>query len=489
MATESRPKPSFSRGLKWGAAFHVFFLIFLVAAVVAMINYISGDFFLRFHWSASSKNQLSPLTLNFLNSLTNRVKVTVYYSEQDSMYGAVASLLREYHLANSSITIETVDYLRDAGAAQKVKAAYHLDAKTDKDLVIFDCEGRVQVVPGDALAKYALAKRLDEKGDPELFKKPAEFLGERMFSSALLAVTNLKPLRACFLKGHGEHAPDSDDPNFGYLKFASLVEQNYIHTEPLELSGTNGVPVDCNLLIIAGPRTAIPDFELEKIGQYLSQGGRLLALFNAYSIGKDTGLEKVLAKWGVEVGNSLARDDSVPSLPEDVLVKTFSKHPIVNSLLDTPLFLIRPRPVSRLNLGSQAADAPRVEEIAFTGPNAVTTDGRGPKAFSLAVAVEKGAIKDVVTERGTTRIVMVGDSIFLANTPIDSAANRDFAGYAINWLVDRSQLLEGLGPRPVVEYTLVMTRSQFQRLEWILLAAMPGGILALGGLVWLRRRR
>ena len=43
------------------------------------------------------------------------------------------------------------------------------------------------------------------------------------------------------------------------------------------------------------------------------------------------------------------------------------------------------------------------------------------------VAVEKGAIKDVITERGSTRMVVVGDSLFLGNHQIDSAANRDFA--------------------------------------------------------------
>src|SRR6266404_3289151 len=281
IATEAKTKPSFSRGRKWGAAFHVFFLIFLVGAVVAMVNYISGDFFLRFHWSAGSNNELSSLTLNFLHSLTNRVKVTVYYSQQDPMYATVASLLREYQLANPRISIETVDYLRDAGAAQRVKSTYHLDAPTDKNLVIFDCEGRIQAVPGDALAKFLLAKRLDEKGDPELFKKPVEFLGEKMFTSALLAVTNPKPLKACILKGHGEHAPDSGDPNYGYLKFTLLLEQNYIRPEPLDLFGTNGVPKDCSLLVIAGPRDPLLDPELEKIEQYLSQGGRLLVLFNA----------------------------------------------------------------------------------------------------------------------------------------------------------------------------------------------------------------
>jgi hypothetical protein len=107
------------------------------------------------------------------------------------------------------------------------------------------------------------------------------------------------------------------------------------------------------------------------------------------------------------------------------------------------------------------------------------------------VTVEKSALKGVVPERGATRILAVGDSLFLDNQLMDldyDAPNRDFAGYAVNWLLDRTLLLEGIGPRPVSEYRLVMTKSQVQALQWILLAAMPGGILLFGGLVWLRRR-
>jgi LPXTG-motif cell wall-anchored protein len=34
-----------------------------------------------------------------------------------------------------------------------------------------------------------------------------------------------------------------------------------------------------------------------------------------------------------------------------------------------------------------------------------------------------------------------------------------------------------------------MTRGQQQTVQWLFLAALPGAVLALGGLVWLRRRR
>jgi hypothetical protein len=111
------------------------------------------------------------------------------------------------------------------------------------------------------------------------------------------------------------------------------------------------------------------------------------------------------------------------------------------------------------------------------------------RAYPLIAAVEKGAIKDVPTERGTTRLLVAGDSVFLCNRSIHSVANRDFAALAVNWLLDRPHLLEDLGPRPVTEYRLVMTQRQLQAAEWLLLVGMPGSALFIGTLVWLRRRR
>jgi len=111
-------------------------------------------------------------------------------------------------------------------------------------------------------------------------------------------------------------------------------------------------------------------------------------------------------------------------------------------------------------------------------------------SFPLAVAVEQGKIKGVSAERGATRIVVVGDSLCLDNQLLDSAANHYFAGFVANWLLAQpSILLEGLGPRPVREFRLNITDSEFAKVRWIFLAGVPGAILLFGGLVWLRRRR
>ena len=492
MATDSHPRPSFSPYLKWGIGLHVVLLSLLVFSVVVMVNYLSRDYYLRFQLSTRTRIELFPRTVSLLRSLTNQVKVTLYYDTSDELYQTVADLLGEYRRVNPKITITTADYVRDLGASQKVKANYKLFGPADKDLVIFDCEEKVKVVSGQALAQYVLEQVPNEK-EREFRRKPIAFMGETAFTMALLDVTS-PPLKAYFLQGHGEHRIDSGHELDGYLKFAATLRQNHVEIEPLSLLGTNTVPLDCNLLVIAGPRETISVPDLNKIDLYLNQGGRLLALFNCYPIfppaHMDTGLEGVLAKWGVDVGHNVIKDPGNTSSGQDVVIGIFGKHPLVNSLLGSGLDLMLPRSVGQLKVRSQAADAPHVDELAFTGLNA-TADGDlvHKPPFPLMVAVEKGAIKDVITERGSTRIVVVGDSIFLANHYIDALANRDFAGNAVNWLLERTQLLEGLGARPIEEHRIVMTRAQLHQAQWVLLAGLPGSVLVLGGLVWLRRRK
>jgi ABC-type uncharacterized transport system involved in gliding motility auxiliary subunit len=105
------------------------------------------------------------------------------------------------------------------------------------------------------------------------------------------------------------------------------------------------------------------------------------------------------------------------------------------------------------------------------------------------VAVEQKSVAGVANPRGNTRIIVVGDSVFLGNYYIQGGANADFAGYAVNWLLDRTTLLKGIGPRPVTEFRLLMTRTQQREVRWLLLGALPGAVLLFGCLVWLARRK
>ena len=293
-------------------------LVVVVLALVVMVNYLSGHYSQRFYLSTRAQVELSPRTINLLQSLTNRVHVTLYYDKEEPLYGDIAELLKEYQANNPRITVATVDYYRDPGAVQEFKAKYNLGSSTNKNLVIFDCEGRIKMVDGNALAQYTL-EEVPNPNEREFRRKPVSFKGEMMFTGALLAVINPKPLQACFLQGHGEHRLD-DGTEVGYMKFGSVLQQNYIQVTPLTLLGTNTVPPDCNLLIIAGPTDPIPALELERIGQYLDEGGRLLVLFSVGSAIHPTGLEQILARWGVRVSTGVIKDPDNTVGGSDVVV-------------------------------------------------------------------------------------------------------------------------------------------------------------------------
>jgi hypothetical protein len=86
-------------------------------------------------------------------------------------------------------------------------------------------------------------------------------------------------------------------------------------------------------------------------------------------------------------------------------------------------------------------------------------------------------------------MVVAGDSLFLDNQLIEAAANRDFLNYAVNWLCDQEQMLAGIGPKPVTQFRLALTDPQREQIRWLLLGALPGGVLFFGWLVWLVRRK
>jgi hypothetical protein len=207
----------------------------------------------------------------------------------------------------------------------------------------------------------------------------------------------------------------------------------------------------------------------------------------------------VLADWGVEVGPRVAMDPLSSTKGQDLVASHFGRHAISAPLINSGLHMVYPRPLRKAGRGAHKTDAANVAELVFTSPGGTIvgeiregipypspTDVR--TNVPLAVAVQKGKLPGLLAERGETRIVVVGDSIFWANNMLDSLANRDFAALSVNWLLDQSQLLKSLAPRPIPEFRVVMTQSQMTTVRWVLLLGMPGSVLLVGAAVWAQRR-
>jgi len=499
MTSETKSKPSFTPRRKWSVGFDLCVRTLVVIVVLVLLNHLTGVFFHRQNLSQSIKVELSERTRNVIAAVTNEVKIFIYYDRDEEFYPTVASLLREYQVLNPKLHVETVDYLRDAGRALEIKREFDLPETTkdeEKNYVIFKSGKEARFVPGNFLTDTVIGRN---QKTGELERRATAFKGETAFTAMLLWVSNPKPLKAYVLQGHGEHSINGSDEVTGYLNFKSLLQQNAIQVEPISLLGTNAIPTDCSLFVVPGPRNPIPEIELKKIEQYLDEGGRLFALFNSYATEADSGLETLLsAKWGVVVTDSVVIDpanaiNSVKIAPgRDITIATYYEHPVVKGLVNYQLNLLAPRFLGAKRGQENSGDNLIVRSLFASQPTArlVNNSAVPAQSFVLAVAVEKKPVPGVITTRGNTRMVIVGDSFFLANEQVKTfPANRDFAYYAINWLLDRPQFTEGIGPKPFTEFRVVLTEQQMANLRWLLLGAIPGGILLFGSLVWWRRRK
>jgi len=498
MPDETPFRSSFTPRRKWGVGFDLFIRTLAVGAVLVLLNFLAGTFFHRQYLSETTKTELSPRTHRVIESITNKVEVTIYYDRQDEFYPAVAGLLREYQALNPNINVTTVDYFNDAADAVRIKREFKLPEATKEDernFVLFKSGTETRVIPGNVLTDTQVEIDQEHK---TYRRRAIAFKGETAFTAMILAVTSPQPLKAYVLQGHGEHDIDSGDELRGYLDFKSLLQQNAVKVEPLELGGTNMVPADCNLLVVAGPRSVIPPITLAKISQYLDEGGRLFALFNYEGANQNSGLEQLLAaKWNVLVTDGVVQDpanalNSIKATPgADVTVGVSSQHPAVRGLINYNLNFFPPRVVGKKPSDQNTADAPTITELLKTADTArlVNYPALAPTNFPLAVAVERRSVPGVATGRGNTRMIIVGDSFFLANEHMKFLANRDFAHYALNWLLDRPQFTAGIGPKPFVEFRVVLTEKQMGNLSWLLLGAVPGSVLLFGVLVWWRRRK
>lgn len=469
-----------------GARFNVMLGTLSLLAIVLMVNYVAARHPLKWSVSADRYQPLSPVTLQVLKSISDEVRVIVYYDPASPLFGHVQSLLNQYREQNRNIVVEAVDYLAEPARAEAIKSRYALGPNM-RDLVIFDHKDRTRLVRKSQLAEYDSEDLLKTRT-----VKRKEFTGEAHFTTALLAVHDTEKRIAGYVVGHGEHTTGMDgDDDFG--QFLQLLKDHNVIPGEVKLEGLEDVPDEIQLLIIAGPTNRIEEQEQAKLQRFLESGGRLLVMFR---MGGRSGLERLLQRWGVDVQDRRVVDQTQKDARAVVVVPT-SGHEIVRPLLQrqSPIFLAVPRPV-RAIAGNKTADAPQVVELAKTSPNGIAvtdyrsglrpdprTDEQGE--IPLIAAVEKGSIMGV--SEGSTRMVVVGDSYCFNNFQLPQAGNRDFAWNTVSWLLDQSELI-GIAPQPIREYRFSMTAKQMQSIQWIFLAAIPGGVMLLGWIVWLRRQ-
>ena len=112
-----------------------------------------------------------------------------------------------------------------------------------------------------------------------------------------------------------------------------------------------------------------------------------------------------------------------------------------------------------------------------------------PDRLGVIVASERVGVRDPLpfsVPRG--RLVVFGTGDMIGNSRITNAGSQNIFLGAVNWTVDRDTQLN-IPARPIEQFQLSLSASEFLKLRYTLMLALPGAAAVLGLLVYWTRRR
>jgi ABC-type uncharacterized transport system involved in gliding motility auxiliary subunit len=488
--------------------------VLLLAALLLIVNYFGFKYYKRFDWTRTHLYSLSPKTRSVLANLHRDVDAVVFLSPQDELYPPLKETLERYAAASPRIHLREIDPEKRPLEAQKLIDQYNVK----NDGLVLDAGKNAQRV----LDKAELAD-FDFSG-VQFGQKPqmTGFKGEQVITGAIVQLSDGRRPKVLFTTGHGEVALDeSPQGQPGQRSLAGA--QEVLARDGFDISewaslGQATVPPGTDAVVIAGPKGSFVQPELDVLAAYLKGGGRLLVLLDpvlSRTAGTGmvaTGLEGWLGGYGVKVDADIVVDPTNPLPffgPETIYVNKYGDHPITRPLQQDklPVLLSLARSVGKGSApgytvtsllettagGWGETDLVHLDQLS-KGP----TDVQGP--VTVAVAVTQGAPEPPADPEAppTTpkpanpkgpRLVVIGDSDF-AGTQLLRAnfGNSVLLSNSLNWLVDRQQLLS-IPPKKTEQVHLSLTGSEIRAVYLLALLFLPGLGVALGAVVYLKRRR
>jgi len=464
----------------WLARLNLAATLLLLGILFLFVNFIASRRYVRADLTKTKITALSDKTVQVLKGLTAPLTITVFYQPTHRLYPLVKDLLEEYEQRSPQLRVEYVDPEQDIARAKQLAQQFEIDRI---NLVVFQAGTRHKYLSDTDLAEYDYAQ-MAFGGQPSL----KSFRGEDAFTSAILNVTQTRQPLIWVTIGHGEKALDNAEPD-GASDFKKFLERDNMRVEPVTLLEKTEISQSVGAVVILGPSRRFHDQELALLQTYLERGGRMLALIDPL---QDTGLDGLLGRWGVELGNDIVVDPArqLPFISAaNLFVTTYTQHPVVEKMQTLMTLFplarsVRPaKDLKDLSATSLAMTSPQGWGETETGATefqyAEGTDLKGP--VSIATAVETSASPP-------TRLVVIGDSDFAVNGQLGNVGNLDLALGAFHWLVEQEQLI-GIGPKPLESIRLNLTGSQLRGIFWFSFAGFPALMGLVGAGVWWRRRR
>lgn len=441
---------------------YIFVVLLLTAA--GLLAWVSQQHSVQFDWTANKRNSLSQSSIELLQTLKEPVVVNVYLQGDPTVETAVEEILNRYQREKADFKYKLINPDIDIELAQQ-------DDVKQYGQVIIKYQGRNETITS---------------------------LSEQTISSALQRLSRASERTLVFLKGHGEHNPD-EVKNTGYSQLVARLKTMGINTTTVNLL-ESPLPENTTALIIATPAHPVLAGELEHIKSYIKSGGNLLWMMDP---GNMQGMEPLAKDLGINFLDGIIVDSNTNlrqtlriEHPAMIPVLDYHEHAITRTISYNTLF-----PVSRgitildgspwqstviaQSLDRSWSESQEIgDEIVF---ETSTGDIAGP--LPIIVALERVLTSDTASaEKASQRIVVSGDSDFMANSYIGVGANLALALNIGNWLAGDDDLIA------VEIKNAPDTQLQLDDMEVLVIGAgfflvLPAGLIFTGFFIWFKRRK
>lgn len=469
------------------------------------------------HWDRSwdltqeGRRQLSEQTVQVLRNLNQDVEVLAFFLDIDEELVKIAREKTERFLDQCRqytphLKVEFLDPQIDRPRLEALKITHH---STQGTIVLrTGTRQRIVTVAG-------ASPRLEE----------------RDFTNSLINVVRSSEPKVYFLTGHGERSVDDADSKVGASEFLKLLATESYGVDRASIMVTKPeVPTDCDVLVInglglGGPQSDLHPEEVRAIQEYLDRGGRLLVLIDPWRrvTSGQTESEQLLPwlqeRYGIVVGNDMVLSPKVksPSVaefsaeiglfneknPQNPFRGCFSiEHPITQQFNQKMLFQAA-RTVSlaeKMPSGVVGSVLIRTtpDFYAETDLSTLMTTGRagkspdertGPLPVAVAVTAKTEFLTGDTGQTRDARIVVVGDSDFVANEQITVIpGSLNFILDAMAWLCETEELI---AIRPTAKEDAPVMLSDFDRraLVYVSVLGTLQAVVAAGLIAYAFRRK
>jgi ABC-type uncharacterized transport system involved in gliding motility auxiliary subunit len=452
--------------------------VIVVLGILVAINYIGKRQNKRWDLTTTKQYSLSDQTRNVVAKLDAPLHILVF--DKETEFQRYRDRLREYEYASKQVSTEYVD-------PDKKRTITQQNGVTQYGTLVFSYKDRSERVTSD---------------------------NEQDITNGIIKVVTGKQKKVFFTLGHGEKDTAAADRN-GYSQIVTALGHENYTVEKIVLAQQASIPADAAVLVIAGPKIDFLAGEIDVLKKYLANAGKLLLELDPPDKVDSAPLTNLVAlahEWGIDVGNNVVVDVSgmgrlIGTSEAMPVAASYPTHPITERFNNIMTVYPLARSVTPVKGGVDGHTAlPVVEtsdrswaetnlkDLFASKPvelNEAQGDTKGPVGIAAAVSAPSGASEPPkpgdTTPKPETRVVVFGDSDYVANATLRLPGNSDLFMNTIGWLSQQENLIS-IRPKEASDRRITMTAAQQTNVNILALFGIPGVIFGTGIYNWLRRR-